>query len=279
MAGMILEGGTFRPIFSCGAMDALLAHDIHFPYVIGVSAGISDGVSYVSRQKGRNLEILLRYRNDKRYVGLRNFLTCGSLFGMDFIYREIPETYVPFDFRTFYAAPETVLAGVTNARTGEAEYWDCKKTDQDFTLLRATCALPLLFPAIEMGGQPYYDGGLRDPIPIRKAMADGQEKNLILLTRPAGYRKGLSRQNRLAARVLRKKYPALEPVLLTRHEAYNETVRFCEQLEAEGRAVVLRPDRPLDSMEKDLSNIRRAYEDGWRMAEARLEEIRALLAP
>ena len=46
MASLILEGGTFRPIFSAGVMDALLDRDIMFPYVIGVSAGICDGFSY-----------------------------------------------------------------------------------------------------------------------------------------------------------------------------------------------------------------------------------------
>ncbi|MFR9098520.1 MAG: hypothetical protein ACLVI9_01320 [Anaerostipes hadrus] len=35
MPGIILEGGTFRPIFSAGVMDALLDEDIMFPYMIG----------------------------------------------------------------------------------------------------------------------------------------------------------------------------------------------------------------------------------------------------
>ena len=51
MPGIILEGGTFRPIFSAGVMDALLDEDIMFPYMIGVSAGICDGFSYISKQK------------------------------------------------------------------------------------------------------------------------------------------------------------------------------------------------------------------------------------
>ncbi len=60
MSGIVLEGGTFRPIFSCGIMDCLNDHDIMFDYCIGVSAGITDGVSYVSKQPRRNLEILKR---------------------------------------------------------------------------------------------------------------------------------------------------------------------------------------------------------------------------
>ena len=173
MPGLILEGGTFRPIFSSGLMDALLDHDIMFDYVIGVSAGISDGVSYVSRQKGRNLDIMMQYRHDKRYLGAGNYLKCKSLFGLDFVYGEIPETLIPFDWETYRQYQGKVVIGVTNARTGEAEYLDGMQMDRKFTMLRATCALPLVFPAIPWNGQEYYDGGLRDPIPIRKALADG----------------------------------------------------------------------------------------------------------
>ena len=79
MPSLILEGGTFRPIFRAGVMDALLDNNIIFPYGIGVSAGITNGVSYISQQRGRNLEILTKYRNDKRYLGYGNFLKCKSL--------------------------------------------------------------------------------------------------------------------------------------------------------------------------------------------------------
>lgn len=73
MTGIVFEGGTFRPIFSCGVMDALLSENILLPYCIGVSAGIADGVSYISKQPQRNLEIMQKYRNDKRYMSRSNW--------------------------------------------------------------------------------------------------------------------------------------------------------------------------------------------------------------
>ncbi len=60
MSSLILEGGTFRPIFSAGIMDALLDNDIMFPYCIGVSAGITNSFSYISKQKKRNYDILIK---------------------------------------------------------------------------------------------------------------------------------------------------------------------------------------------------------------------------
>ena len=167
MPGLILEGGTFRPIFSCGVMDALLHHDVMFDYVIGVSAGITNGFSYLSRQSERNLELMRRYRNDKRYLSPGNYLKCGSMFGLDFVFDEIPNRLLPFDWDAFNAYEGRIRVGVTNVETGEAEYLDGRELDEKCTMLRATCAIPFYFPPIKIGDKTYYDGGLSDSIPIR----------------------------------------------------------------------------------------------------------------
>ena len=132
MTGLVLEGGTFRPIFSCGVMDALLSEKIMLPYCIGVSAGIADGVSYISRQPQRNLEIVQKYRNDKRYMSRQNFKKCRSLFGLDFIFGEIPNKLIPFDMDTFRKFEGTCLVGVTNATTGQAEYKNAMDMDKAY---------------------------------------------------------------------------------------------------------------------------------------------------
>lgn len=276
MGSLVLEGGTFRPIFSAGVMDAMLDKEVMFPYCIGVSAGITNGFSYISKQKNRNLDILLKYRHDKRYIGKRNLLKCKSLFGLDFVFDTIPNKIYPFDWKTFESYQGKLLVGATNAKTGKVEYFDGMKLDKKCTMLRATCAIPFVFPEIMIEGTPYYDGGLCDPIPIRKAIEDGNQKHLIVLTRPKEYRKKLGKSNQFASKVLRKKYPNLEPILLKRHTAYNETVRFCEQLEREGKAFILRPKNPVDSMEKDINTIRETYNMGYQMALQHMEQIREI---
>ncbi|WP_055108738.1 patatin-like phospholipase family protein [Paenibacillus ihumii] len=276
MPSLILEGGTLRPIFSAGVMDALLDEEIMFPYCIGVSAGISNGFSYISRQKRRNLDIVEQYRNDPRYIGYRNYIRHRSLFGLDFIFGEIPGQLIPFDMDTFRSYRGKLLVGVTNAETGQPEYVDGLQIDEPMTMLRATCAIPMFFPAIEMNGSKYYDGGLTDPIPIRKAVEDGNDKHLIILTQPQGYVKTFSKQNAVAARLLRRKYPRLEEILLTRHERYNETVAYCERLEQEGQAVIIRPKMPLNSFEKDISKLRDTCQHGYDLAMEHIEDIRKL---
>ncbi len=278
MPSLILEGGTFRPIFSAGVMDALLDNDIMFPYCIGVSAGITNGVSYISKQKGRNLQVIKTYRNDKRYFGASNFLKCKSIFGLDFTFDEIPNKLNVFDMKTFKSYTGKFLVGVTNAKTGKSEYLDGKDLDDKAQMLRATCAIPIFFPVIKINGEEYYDGGLCDPIPIRKAIEDGNEKHLIILTRPKGYKKTLSKNNKAVARMLRKKYPNLENILLTRHDLYNETVKLCEELEEQGKAIIIRPtsEGAVDSFEKDTTKLHAAYDHGYNMAIENLDKIKSL---
>ena len=276
MPGIILEGGTFRPIFSAGVMDALLDEDIMFPYMIGVSAGICDGFSYISKQKERNLKILMNHRNDKRYLGAGNLLKDKSLFGLDFVYDTIPNKLYPFDWKTFYEYEGRIRVGVTNAWTGKVEYKDGMKLDKKCMMLRATCAIPLVFPAIYVDGKPYYDGGLADPIPIRKSIKDGNEKNLIVLTRPKGYRKELSRSHKITAKLLKRKYSHLPELLMKRHIEYNKTVRYCEKLEQEGKAVILSPEYPIESLEKDIDVLKQTYDMGYRMTKEKIDKIREL---
>lgn len=276
MPSLILEGGTLRPIFSAGVMDALLDNNITFPYCIGVSDGITNGVSYISKQKGRNLEVVTKYRNDNRYLSYRNFLRCKSIFGLDFVFDEIPNNLIPFDMDTYRKYPGKVLVGVTNAHTGKTEYLNGKDLDDKATMLRATCAIPLLFPVIKINGKEYYDGGLCDPIPIKKAIADGNTKHLIVLTQPKGYKKELSKKNILVAKLLNKKYPNLKTPLLNRHNHYNETVKFCEQLENEGKVLILRPEYNLDSFEKDINKLKSSYDHGYNLTINHLSEIKKL---
>lgn len=279
MAGLVLEGGSFRGIFSAGLMDALLDHGIMFDYVIGVSAGISNGVSYVSKQKGRNLEILQKFRNDKRYMSKRNMLTNKSIFGMDFVFDEVPNRLVPFDYDTYQTFSGKVRVGITDAVTGEAVYKDGHHLDKKFTLLRATCAIPMLFPAVTIDGRAYFDGGLADSIPIRQSIKDGNVKNLVVLTQPKGFVKTQSKNAQWMAKYYHKKFPGVTATLLNRPKMYNDTLRYIEHLEREepDNILVLQPAYALSSMEKDVATLEKTYQHGYDIAVRNMERIRALL--
>lgn len=276
MPGVLFEGGSFRAVFSCGVMDALLDNDIMFPYCIGVSAGAANAASYISKQRGRNIKVYSNYRNDKRYIGKRNFFKEKSLFGIDFVFRKVPNELVKFDLETFRHYTGKYIVVATDARTGKARYFGKEDIDQDYSVFNATCALPGVFPAVKIAGNCYYDGGLSNPIPIGKCLEDGNSKVLIVLTQPEGYIKECLPKDRHMARLIRHKYPAIADRILYRYKKYNASLDTCNRLESEGRAVILRPPCKLESLESDVDKLKQTYKQGYNLTTKRLDEIKAL---
>ena len=278
MTGLVLEGGTFRGIFSAGVMDAFIEEGIEFPYIVGVSAGISNGLSYVSKQFERNIVILEKYRNDKRYLGLGNYKKCRSMFGLDFVFGEIPQELVPFDYETFRNYTGKCLVGVTNALTGKPEYFNALDDDDNFRFLRATCAIPGYFPAIMINDTPYFDGGLASPIPVKQALKDGCSKTVIILTQPEGFVKKCGKGNIAMSQLMHRKYPEIEMRLLVRHKIYNKQIEFCNELERRGKAIIFRPPYKLNSFEKDEKVLRAVWQEGYEMGKGRADEVREFMA-
>lgn len=211
-------------------------------YVVGVSAGIAYGVSYVSRQRGRNLEILTRFVNDKRYMGFYNLLRRGnrSYFGLEFIYTTIPDELVPFDYDAYAAYPGQVEAVVTNLDTGRAEYLPVPPGHDEDKVLQATCALPLLFPVYTIGGRPCLDGGAADAIPYERAFDQGCDRVVVVLTRERDYRRAPEKLQTLLEQTYRR-YPRFCDTMRRRAETYNAAREKLFQLEREGRAMVFAP--------------------------------------
>ena len=275
--GLVLEGGALRTIFSSGVCDALLDGGVMVDYVIGVSAGIAYGVSYISRQPRRNLEIVTRYAGDRRYMGMNNLADRHnrSYFGLEFVYDTIPNELVPFDYQTFAAYPGQVEAVVTNLNTGEAEYMPVPREDDKFLLLQATCAMPLMFPIFHIDGQPYLDGGIGDAIPWKHALEQGCDRLLVVLTHPRDYVRKPDPMQKLLHRTYRD-YPNFLHVMEHRAHVYNENREELFQLERQGKVKVILPDSTMgvSRTEKDPEKLRLLWAKGYQMAVDRMEELK-----
>lgn len=271
--GLVLEGGGLRGQYTAGVLDAFLDATLRFPYLIGVSAGSSIGCSFVSEQRGRNLEIVERFRNDHRYLSWRNYLRTGCLFGMDFIYGEIPHRLVPFDFQTFEKSPTRFVTVCTDCVKGEAVYYD--KNADNLTVLRASASMPYLSRPVAYAGRWLLDGAIADALPLKKAIAEGYARNVVVLTRPAGYRK--TEEAALAPALFYRPWPRLVEALKTRVRRYNEQLEFIEAEETAGRAFVVRPSQDLgiSRTEKDVGKLRELYELGLSDGEAAAKRLAA----
>ncbi len=279
--GLALEGGANRTIFSSGVTDGLLELGIMADHVTGVSAGIAYGVSYISRQRGRNLQILQNYVNDDRYMGSSHLLNPlnSCYFNLDFIYDEIPNKLIPYDYDAFEAYPGVVEAVVTNVDTGEAAYLNIPRRDEKYMALRATCALPMLFPIIEAEGISCMDGGVADPIPFRHVMEAGCDRVIVVATRERAYEK--KQETLMTAATHRyRKYPRFVDALKRRAEVYNRQREELFRLEKQGDVFLFLPynTEGFSRTERNLEKIRALWQSGVDQAHAREKELREYLA-
>lgn len=282
--GLVLEGGASRSLFTCGVLDALLEEDIFADLVIGVSAGIAYGTSYVSKQIGRNLELSTKYMHDKRYMGIRHLLNPKnrSYYNREFAFHRIPKELVLFDFDAYTKNAEgcEVYAVLTNLETGNAEYSLLSSNDWDrhINTLWASCALPLLFQPEYIDGVPYLDGGVADPIPYHKAIELGCDKIITVLTREKSYRKEGDGSAKLAGRFF-KKYSGFCKALNGRSEKYNQTRDELFAKAEAGEAFVIMPTSTegFNRTERRPEKLKALYDDGYSVAKQMMPQIKKYL--
>jgi predicted patatin/cPLA2 family phospholipase len=243
---LVLEGGGFRGVFTAGVLEVFLEKQLFFESVYGVSAGASYGASYLSQQAGRNIAVN-EYIGDKRYCSLNNLFRKKSLFSWDFIYEEIPQVIIPFDYDALKRSPSKFYVGTSNCLTGESEFFLLNDSDkQDFkTILSASCSLPLIAPIVYYHSKLLLDGGLSDSIPFEYALHHGHKRAVVVLTQPRGYRKEPLKYAGLFKWFYRKQ-PKVYEMLLSRAAHYNDSLTQLEQLEKEGVVYVIRPKEKLD---------------------------------
>lgn len=275
--GLVLEGGAMRGMYTAGVLDVFMEHGITFDGVIGVSMGAITGCSYISGQVGRTIRYNKKYCRDKRYMSFYSLLTTGDLVGNEFCYHELPENLDPYDNEAFKKSKTDFYVTCTNVETGEAEYIKVNDMVEEIDYLRASASMPYVSRIVEKDGEKLLDGGCSDSVPIRAFMDMGYEKNVVILTRPAEYRK--RSENKRLVRLFYKKYPKFAKTLERRAEEYNRTLEEIRKLEREGKVFVIRPVTPLDigRMSHDVKKIELAYERGRIDGEAclqRLEEWR-----
>lgn len=280
--GLVLEGGALRAIFSSGVCDALLEGNVMADYVVGVSAGIAYGVSYISRQPRRNLEVVATYAPDHRYMGVKNLLDKKnrSYFGLKFAYDTIPNELVPFDYDALEGFPGEVEAVVTNLNTGKADYLPVPRRDKQAVVIQASCAMPLMFPTYHLNGQPYLDGGVADAIPWQRALEKGCDRVVVVLTRPRDYVRKPDKMMRLIRKTY-KEYPHFVSAMEDRAEVYNENRERLFEQERQGNLLVIAPESTLGvaRTERDPEKLRLLWGAGYQMGVDRMEEIRAYWKP
>ncbi len=274
----VLEGGAMRGMFTCGVLDLLFEEGIRVDGIAGISAGAAFGCNYKSHQPGRALRYNLRYWRDRRYCSMSSLITTGDLYNAEFCYRRIPEELDPFDRETFKEDPTEFYCGATDINSGECVYHKCTDGgEEDLMWMRASASMPLVSKTVNIGDLELLDGGIADPVPYGFMKKSGFQKMILILTRPAGYRK--REIPHIAVDLLFKKHPYLAEAVNARAGHYNRQMEEIDMMEKTGEAVVIRPDTdlPAGKTPGNPEKLEISYAMGRKKAELFAERIKSFL--
>lgn len=273
-AGLVVEGGGMRGVYSSGVLDFFIEKDLFFENNYGVSAGACHLCSYLAKQYKRAFRVNVDYLNDKRYCSVHSLLKTGNLFGAEMLYDIIPNELDLFDYDTYNKNESNFYVVITDINTGKPEYVKIGDLKKDIIYVRASSSLPLLAQNVKINDKEYLDGGISDSIPIKQSIADGNKKNVVILTRDSTYRKG---KNSLMPiiKLKYKKYPNFVKSMADRYIVYNEILDFIKELEDNGDVFVIRPKKPVNigRTEKNREKLEALYNDGYNDAKDCYEEL------
>ena len=277
--GLVLEGGGMRGLFSEGFIDVMQEHGITVDGMIGVSAGALFGCNFKSHQPGRGLRYNVRFKDDPRYMGWKSFLRTGNFVNAEFAYHTMPMELDVFDIEAFEADPTVFYLVCTDIETGKPVY---RKIDhvEDATLewFRATGSMPIVSTPVEIEGRKLLDGGMIDCIPLQYFQSIGYGRNVVILTRPKGYRKTPSKITPFF-RLFYPKYPKVAECMQRRHEMYNTELAYIEEQAQKGNILAIYPDHPLDIGRTELNEekLRAIYQHGREKATSMLTDVKNFL--
>jgi predicted patatin/cPLA2 family phospholipase len=279
-AGLVLEGGGMKGLYTAGVLDFFLDKGIEFSSVYGVSMGACNLCSYLSKQRGRALDVSVDYLDSKHYCSFESLAITGDLFNEDMCYHLIPEYLYPFDYDTFNKYEGKAYSVCTDIVTGRPEYFRLRDMKKDIEKIHASASLPLVAKNVKIDGRYYLDGGLSDSIPLEKSILDGNRKNIVVMTKEVGFiRKPTSKAQLALIKARYVKYPKVYEAMAERHIHYNNTLDFIKRQEENGQAFVIRPAEKSNvrRVEKDKERLKALYDEGYQDAEASYGRIQKYL--
>ena len=279
-AALVLEGGALRGMYTSGVLYTFLKNNMEFECVAGVSAGALNAMSYISKQPGRSAKINLEYCDDPRYIGRKAFIKNKGIIGYDYLFGDISENKVPFDYKAFENTNQRFVIVTTNCEKAETEYLERGNCNDLFKAAQASSSMPLASAIVEINNNHYLDGAVTTSIPIKWAIEQGYEKVVVVLTRDRTYRKPmLSNKMKKLYKLAYHKYPKLIEKLNTMPERYNKLQEEIIDLEKEGKIFIIRPEKEVtvSRLEKDKEKLENLYKEGIAEAEKNLDALKEYL--
>ena len=265
--GRIDVGGGLRGAYGAGVLDRCIDDGIRFDYCIGVSAGSANVAAFLAGQKGRNLRFYADYSARPAFMGLGALRASGSFLDVEYVYGTLSQEdgEDPLDVAAVREAGVPCELVATDARTGAACYFDVAELSAgDLGAIKASSSVPVACKPYRWRGREFCDGGLSDPIPLRRALGAGCERVVVVLTRPKAFRRKALR-DKAAARLAAREHPRMAELLELRASTYNAQLDYALVLERSGVALVVAPDdiEGMGTLTRDRNKIVALYAKGY----------------
>jgi predicted patatin/cPLA2 family phospholipase len=205
-------------------------------------------------------------------MSFRNFIRTGSYVNLDYVYSDLSNSYGenPLNYEGIKRSEKILKIVALNALTGESIYFDKDDMAQDdYDILKASSNIPVICKPYFVKGIPCYDGGLAEPVPIKKAFEEGCEKVVVVLTKPREFLRIPDKDVRIS-RLIRYKYDKVAHSLKTRAEKYNESVALAKEYEKQGKVLIVAPTdiSGMRTLTKNSEGMQRMYDQGYTAAKS-----------
>jgi predicted patatin/cPLA2 family phospholipase len=222
---LVVEGGAMRGIFATGVLDAFLEDDFNpFDICVGVSAGSTALASYLAGMHKRNYTIFTDYSLRPEFLSFKKFLMGGHYMDLDWLW-EITIREMALDLDNIVNNKSQFIVGVTDVVTGEKKYIKPIKSNLE-DVLKASSSLPIFYRKfVSVDGVKYSDGGITDPIPVKKAYEEGANEIIVIRSRQKEFTMQ-PESNKLMNRLVFRKYPKIVKAIEQRHKVYQESIDF-----------------------------------------------------
>ena len=214
---LVLQGGGALGAYQVGVYQALDEAGIQPDWVIGTSIGAINAALIAGNRPEHRLERMSAFWQRMRHSGWTHL--AGSLPGVGPMLANsltfatgVPGFFVPnplallggplspatagyystsplertladlIDLDVLNACSTRLTVGAANVRTAEMHYFDSRDRPLTLRHIMASGALPPAFPAVEIDGELYWDGGILSNTPVEAVFDDNPRRSGLVFS-------------------------------------------------------------------------------------------------